>query len=269
MSAIVSFLSESVVESLKGAYKLRKSYQLLHKMFDMIVSVEGAAQVDSSAAPTTRSTSSSPVDLSEDSEDEFVDATDNMADLVDSTLNNSEKVSLQLQASDSLNVRPSSSSTTPVTSSHSRPIETRPSISTLSSFQNIPTPPQLDLTFTDQTVYSGTLMALGAIMLLISLLPPSLSRLLSIIGFRGSRSQALSMLWKVSAFPTAFGGLATFGLGTYYGNIVQNCDIVGDNFTAQGSESGTTLERLYNTILSVRNRYPASALWVVEEVPLS
>lgn len=47
MSAIVSFMNESVVESLKGAYKLRKSYQLLHKLFDMIVDVDSAAPVDS------------------------------------------------------------------------------------------------------------------------------------------------------------------------------------------------------------------------------
>ena len=40
MSAVVSFLNESVVESLKGAYKLRKSYQLLYKLFDMIVDVD-------------------------------------------------------------------------------------------------------------------------------------------------------------------------------------------------------------------------------------
>src|SRR5271167_4119635 len=47
MSAIVSFLNESVIETLKGAYNIRKSYQLLHKLSDMIVLVESRTPVDS------------------------------------------------------------------------------------------------------------------------------------------------------------------------------------------------------------------------------
>ena len=73
MSAVVSFLSESVVESLRGAYKLRKSYQLLHKLYDIIVAVDGING--------TAKIASSMNDISENSDDDFVDATDDMKDL--------------------------------------------------------------------------------------------------------------------------------------------------------------------------------------------
>jgi hypothetical protein len=278
MSAVVSFLSESVVESLKGAYKLRKCYQLLHKMFDMIVDVDGTVPADSNSIGAASNTFAngeivaSPQTTPEDSdEDDFVDAMDDPEELANpATLPESlESLSLtdnalNTQATDLLNGRPSPSSTTP-TSSISPGMDRRSSMATISTFFEIPTPPEADTTYTDQIIYSGTLMALGSIMLLISLLPPSLSRLLSIIGFRGSRSQALSMLWKVSGQKSPFGALGTFVLGAYYGNIVQNSDIVADEYSSRGGK-GTTLERLHANIVDVRKRYPSSTLWAVEEV---
>ena len=278
MSAVVSFLSESVVESLKGAYKLRKCYQLLHKMFDMIVDVDGTAPIDSNGttAPTNDAVNggalASPQSTPEDSdEDDFVDATDNPEAFANSktstesleTLTVSEDT-IDTQATDLLNGRPSSSSTTP-TPAVSPSMDRRSSMATVSTFYEIPTPAESGTTFTDQTIYCGTLMALGSIMLLISLLPPSLSRLLSIIGFRGSRSQALSMLWKVSGQNGPFGALGTFVLCAYYGNIVQNSDIVPNEYSSRGG-NGATLEKLHTIIIDVRRRYPSSALWAVEEV---
>ena len=272
MSAIVSFLNESVVESLKGAYKLRKAYQLLQKLYDMIVEVDGKALMDSNQG--TNQTAASQEELSDDSDDDFVDATNDFVDLVKPTadLMDSSKIStrseaITLNTTEILDTRPSSSSTIPTVSSRSPNIDRRASTVTVSTtFNEIPTPQQADMTITDQAVYSGTLMALGFIMLLVSLLPPSLSRLLSIIGFRASRPQALSMLWKVTANQGPFGGLATFGLGTYYGNIIQNSDIISDEFSTQREGSAGTIEKLHVAILSVRRRYPGSALWVVEEV---
>jgi hypothetical protein len=272
MSAVVSFLNESLVESLKGAYKLRKSYQLFHKLFDMIVDVDGTSPVDSTNGNTKSET---PDSISETSDDEFVDATDNVADLATPTAlsrsieamtltdsTQSDPFSLNFQDTDILEARPSSSANPPTT------LDRRTSIISVSTFHEIPTPPATGSTITDETIYSGTLMALGAIMLMISLLPPSLSRILSIIGFRGSRSQALSMLWKVSNQPGPFGSLGTFVLGTYYGNIVLNSDIISEDFISGGKTGETTLDRLDRSISRVRIRYPASALWAVEEVNL-
>ena len=246
MSAVVSFLSESVVESLRGAYKLRKAYQLLHKMYDMIVEVDGTRS-DSTKVDTENDGS--------DGSEEFVDA----AEEVDSSVTLSRSIrTLELSQGET---RAESISIS------SRRSSRRFSITTVSSFYDVPSHPQSNTSLTDQTVYSATLMALGAIMLLISLLPPSLSRLLSIIGFRGTRSQALSMLWKVSSHPGPFGALATFVVGSYYGNIVQNSDIVSDQYHVSAQGNGVaTLDRLHTAIVEVRKRYPSSALWAVEEV---
>jgi hypothetical protein len=260
MSAVVSFLSESVVESLRGAYKLRKAYQLLHKLYDMIVVVDGTFSNGTTVvAPPTDNSSQS-------SDDDFVDASDDLRDLASPAQLTQSLKTMALSQSDTqsdqvtLGSTPSSPMLSP--DCQSSTLDRRSSIASLGSFHNIPAPP-FDSSLTDQTIYAGTLMALGAIMLLISLLPPSLSRLLSIIGFRGSRSQALSMLWKVSADSGPFGALATFVLGSYYGNIVQNSDIVSDEYSASGS--GTTLDELSAAIIVVQKRYPASVLWVVEE----
>ena len=150
----------------------------------------------------------------------------------------SEPNPLSRPNNDLIDDRPTSSSTTPNPSSHSPTIDRRASVATQYSTYDIPTPPQSDMTITDQIIYSGTLMALGSIMLIISLLPPSLSRLLSIIGFRGSRSQALSMLWVVSSQENPFGALAAFVLGNYFGNIVQNSDIISDDFSTKRKDGG-------------------------------
>ena len=270
MSAVTSFLSESVVESLKGAYKLRKSYQLYHRIFDMIIATDGTKTIDSTEDTKIPALEEK---LLEDSDDELADAVDdtNPAALSKSIermniSNGTTRSGLDLEKMPtSSDVRRPSLSNTPQTSPPSPNIDRRSSIATFSTDYEIPAP-QPDMTVTDQAIYGGTLMALGAIMLLISLLPPSLSRLLSIIGFRGSRSQALSMLWKGASLPGPFGGLSTFALGGYYGNIVQVSDIVSDEFSTRGSGGGTTLEKLHAAVTNVRRRYPNSALWAVEEV---
>ena len=280
MSAVVMFLNESVVDSLKGAYRLRKAYQLLHKLFDMIVDVDGIPP----PPPTTHidegtTKVASPEELSDAESDLFVDAADDLTDLADplalpealeklSIANGMTRSEPIPQQADMFRPRPkSSSSEVPMTASSSPTpgIERHLSVATVASFLQVPAPPQSDLTITDNTVYSGTLMALGAIMLLISLLPPSLSRLLSIIGFRGSRNQALAMLWKTTDQSGPFGGLATFFLGTYYGNIVQNADIIPDDFSTKRRRTGATIDKLYMAIARSRQRYPKSALWAVEE----
>lgn len=283
MSAVVMFLNESVVDSLKGAYRLRKAYQLLHKLFDMIVDVDGIP------TPPTHFTDegegitkvASPDQLSDADGDEFVDASDDVANLSEPiTLPEAlEKLEISNGTTKSepipepvkiFSPQPHSSVDVLVGTASSSPglqqeTERHLSLTTVNSFLQIPCPVQSDMTITDNTVYQGTLMALGAIMLLISLLPPSLSRLLSIIGFRGSRNQALAMLWKTTGQQGPFGGLATFVLGAFYGNIVQNADIVPDDFAPRKRGGGSTIDKLYVAIARSRHRYPKSALWAVEE----
>ena len=276
------FLNESVVDSLKGAYKLRKAYQLLHKLFDMIVEVDGVPTPPSSTPFDEGATkAATPEPLSDaDSDDSFVDASDDLAVIAEPIV--LHKVAEKLDVSNGharyeqtpepvemLRPRPQSSSSEDVLTSPApqQEIERYPSMATVNSFLQIPSPIQSDMTITDNTVYAGTLMALGAIMLLISLLPPSLSRLLSIIGFRGSRNQALSMLWKTTQHQGPFAALATFFLGTFYGNIMQAADIVPDDFRTKmkGITTGATINKLYLAISRSRQRYPKSALWAVEE----
>ena len=274
MSAVVSFMNESVVESLRGAYKLRKSYQLLHKLFDMIVAADRVVSQESS---TQQTKVVMPEDSDNSDDDEFVDATDDITEIsllpesiqesmeatyISNGQTHTESISVRRASFTIIENRSATSSPSP---SQSPVLDRRTSIATVSTFLERSSTQRSDQTLVDVSVYTGTLLAYGTIMLVISLLPPSLSRLLSIIGFRGSRSQALSILWKATSEDSPFGGLATFVLGSYYGNIVQNSDIVGEEFLA-GKNPGTLLEKLHGSIVNVRKRYPGSALWVVEEV---
>src|SRR5271169_877206 len=162
MSAVVSFLNESVVESLRGAYKLRRAYQLLHKLYDMIVAVERNRENERTANG----------DDSSEGTDDFVDATSEFDTSV-SLSQPIETVTISEQRSERISLS---------SSRRSGSLSRQFSITTISTFHDIPPHPQtMETTLTDQIIYSGTLMALGTIMLLISLLPPSLSRLLSII----------------------------------------------------------------------------------------
>jgi len=282
MSAVVMFLNESIVDSLKGAYRLRKAYQLLHKLFDMIVEIDGVPTPPCTTPFDEGTTNAATPEelLDPDSDDSFVDASDDFAVITQPLAlpkavekldisNGNARYEQTPEPIEMLRPRPQSSASADVLTSPGpqQEIEGYPSIATVNSLLQIPSPVQSDMTITDNTVYAGTLMSLGAIMLLISLLPPSLSRLLSIIGFRGSRNQALSMLWKITQHQGPFGGLATFFLGTFYGNIMQAADIVPDDFRTKmkGVTTGATINKLYLAIAKSRQRYPKSALWAVEE----
>jgi hypothetical protein len=281
MSGVVMFLNESILDSLKGTYRLRKAYQILYGLFDMIVDVDGMPTDPHSTHIEEDTTKvATPEEISDADSDLFVDASNDLASAANpialpealekmEILNGTTRSEPIPEPVDMLTPRPNSSGAAEaLTMSSSRAtqeLERHPSTATVSSFLQIPTPPLSDLTLTDNTVYTGTFLALGAIMLVISLLPSSLSRLLSIIGFRGSRAQALSLLWKTTAHENPFGGLATFFLAAYYGTVVQNADIVPDEFLTKKKGAGRTIDKLYVAVARARRRYPNAALWAVEE----
>ena len=118
----------------------------------------------------------------------------------------------------------------------------------------------------DAFIHSGTNLCFGIILLLISMVPPAFSMLLSIVGFRGDKQRGLKMLWQASRFPNLIGAIAALTLLGYYNRFVRFCDIKPDVTSEEDRElEGYPEERLTELLGNMRNRFPKSLIWLLEE----
>ncbi|CAK7269379.1 Mitochondrial outer membrane protein iml2 [Sporothrix epigloea] len=132
----------------------------------------------------------------------------------------------------------------------------------------------------DVFVHTGANLCFGMLLLLISMVPPAFSRLLSIVGFKGDRERGVRMLWQSTKFPNVYGGLAGLMLLSYYNGIVAHSDIMpaeadiaelSKNVDADSSELelvGYPKSRCQMLLVNMRTLYPDSLLWVLEEARL-
>lgn len=131
----------------------------------------------------------------------------------------------------------------------------------------------------DIFVHSGANLCFGLLLLLISMVPPAFSRLLSIVGFKGDRERGVRMLWQSTKFANVYGGLAGLMLLVYYNGLMANADILptDDDIAAfrknTGNEDdeevvGYPKERCRKLLAHMRTLYPDSLLWVLEEARL-
>ncbi|KAJ5893954.1 hypothetical protein N7495_005645 [Penicillium taxi] len=117
----------------------------------------------------------------------------------------------------------------------------------------------------DIFVHSGANFCFGILNLLISMVPPAFTKLLSIIGFRGDKERGLQMLWQASKFHNLIGALAALALLGYYNGFVRYCDIMPDQSPDGDNSEGYPQERLADLLAEMRSRFPHSRLWLLEE----
>jgi len=122
-------------------------------------------------------------------------------------------------------------------------------------------PRHLITTPMDAYIHSSTYLFFGLLQLMLSLIPPTMSRLLSIIGFRGSRPLGLSLLWRASSFQNLNGAMAGNILLSYYTGLVAYLDIL----PASGP-GALPIARCKKLIGEMRERYPESTLVLLCEV---
>lgn len=269
MSAVVAVLNESLTESIKGFYKLRKAYATLQEISDAekkyikskgsssrtslsagasqqslpsktTTSTTNISSEPSSAASVFSDTTLVPQENADDDDFDFVDAEEGKAMATPTTYQGhieSAELSTKL---DKMTLNGSS-----------------PDQQAASALQD-------ELRFEDYSnhpidifIHSGTNLCFGILQLMLSLIPPAFSKLLYIVGFKGDREAGIEMLWRATKYHNingAMAGLVTLG---FYNGFIGFCDIL--------RQDSYPKERCRALLNDMRNKYPQSRLWRLEE----
>ncbi|KAE8374497.1 hypothetical protein BDV26DRAFT_284236 [Aspergillus bertholletiae] len=195
MSAVVGVLNESLTESIKGFYKMRKAY----------ITLDGILKMEQAYMQSRSSDGLSPIDQGEATV-EGKGLSQRLSDLSVSQDSNKSGESTELSMPNPAAML-----------SHDPDADI---------FKN-----QIDV-----FVHSGSNFCFGILLLVISMVPPAFSKLLSIIGFYGDKERGLRMLWQANQVP-------------------------GD----QGDVQGYPQQRLEALLAQMRQRFPKSQLWLLEE----
>jgi hypothetical protein len=112
----------------------------------------------------------------------------------------------------------------------------------------------------DAFILAGSNFCFGMLLLLLSFIPPSFASLLKIVGFKGDRDRGMKMLWQATKFHDIHGAMAGVVLMGYLNGFTSICDIMPS--TGEGSYPK---ERCTALLRMMRERYPKSHLWLLEE----
>ncbi|KAI1504587.1 breast cancer protein [Biscogniauxia marginata] len=268
MSAIVAVLHESLTEGIKGFYKLRKAFITL----DGIMEAESAylkkrgLQPNGSAKKATPSPEKMPGGFDDNSDDNNDDADDTDLEFVDADESHSgEQTPSQYEGHLGKVSEPEKKLKELSLNSDEKSTVSGEKPAVKSGFGG---GPDSDI-FTDPVdifIHSGANMCFGVLLLIISMVPPAFSRLLSIIGFKGDRERGVQMLWQSSQFNNINGAVAGLMLLAYYNGLLGFSDILpSEEDVEKGAVVGYPKARCATLLASMRSRYPDSGLWRLEE----
>ncbi|CAI7573205.1 unnamed protein product [Penicillium pancosmium] len=251
MGAVVGVLNESLTESIKAFYRLRKAYIALDailKMEEKFMELKDPGRVLLPSASDVTKGIGADTKVSNSSASSIKGAS----------------VSAKATPTDEKDLSQSLSglTVTPEPAPNGSPRSATPNGTKIINhdpdsdiFQN-----EIDI-----FVHSGANFCFGILLLLISMVPPAFSKLLSIIGFHGDKQRGLRMLWQASKFHNLIGGMAALALLGYYNGFVRYCDIMPDPTPGEDDVEGIPQERLTALLAEMRTRFPNSQLWLLEE----
>ncbi|ODQ67160.1 hypothetical protein NADFUDRAFT_45352 [Nadsonia fulvescens var. elongata DSM 6958] len=287
MGAVCMFLSEGVIDAAKGLLKLRKAFLTLDEISQKIKQKPKAA-VSSPASPSQSHSESSfrldmdtlgkdfqalGLQLSDDQEVNVRAEELYLARLrrklgAAGTVEQAKRLLTNARGDTEIDMDPSllsSPSTTTLASAKSFK-----SISTSASAPKSTSTPTTSTTTlsTDEFIESGVNLCYGVLQLIIAVIPPSLSSALSFVGFHGSKVDGLKMLWQATEYRNIHGAIATLVLLLFYDGPTQLSDITleDDNINNEIiTATGHPIKRLERVLKQVREDFPNSALWLLQE----
>ncbi|KAF4122258.1 Pfam:IML2 [Geosmithia morbida] len=238
MGAVVGVLHESLVEAMKSFYKLRKAFITL----DTIIAIEARVLGEASTAetPVANGTAANGTSGGE-SNGTSIKTTDGDAasevvvDYASSGIQTpSEKKTLN------------GTVTTTERADKKNPTLTDP---------------------VDVFIHSGANMCFGILMLILTLVPPSFARVLSVVGYRGDRDRGVRLLWRSSKNDNIKGAIAGMALLGFYNGVLGTADILPHerDYDETAETVGPPHQKCEELLATMRERYPASQLWQIEE----
>ena len=120
----------------------------------------------------------------------------------------------------------------------------------------------------DVFIHSGANLCFGLLLVMISMIPPAFGKLLFIIGFHGDKDRGIRMLWQASKFHNINGAMAGLIVLGYYNTFIGMSDIIPDSDPTsidQNSVEGYPKKRCEALLADMRRRHPKSHLWLLEE----
>lgn len=284
----MGILNESVTEALRGFYNVRKAYMVLEgvlereRVYARNHGIKPGSKRPSMDAPTRAGVAEPPrtaaaagpgppqaqPDASDDSDDdEFVEAQQWHVGPVPNSgylghvegSGNTHSPDAAAMARLSLDSTGSAKNTQSTATQPPPPQPTPPSADTDIGEEILPR--HLITNPMDAYIHSSTYLFFGILQLMLSLVPPTMGKVLSVVGFRGSRTLGLSLLWRATTFDNLNGAMAAVIVLSYYTGLVAYLDILPATGPGAFPE-----KRCADLIHKLRQRYPESTLMMLQEV---
>ncbi|EMG49978.1 Mitochondrial outer membrane protein IML2 [Candida maltosa Xu316] len=184
------------------------------------------------------------------------------------------------EQNDTLSAPPSSA---PVADSSAQSVLS--SIDTTPSSSRDATDNHLHVSTIDEYIHSGVQLCFGILQVVLSLIPPAIGKVLSIVGFKGDREVGLRLLWRTAITSrNIHGELALLFLLVFYDGPVQFVDngfhLPGQSLNQniislenRATVSDSELDRILDNpppytsqlLRRARRMFPHNALWILQE----
>lgn len=262
MAAVVGVLNESLTESMRGFWKLRKAWGVLEGIVAMESRFVERRKAEDGVSRSVTEKSQGEASSLVDAESEKVGKEDSVEKKEGKWEEESDDESAEfVDVGETLNNEGANDEAKKEAESKKQQEPPRPEQADVrTSATADPQPDALAPYLThpmDHFIHTTVCTQYGLLLLLASMIPPAFSPILNIIGFRGDRTRGLSLLWLSSQSDSIQGAIAAIVVLEWYNGLVSFLDIQ--------QLDAWPKQKLVELLVIMRQRYPNSTLWWKEE----